>query len=124
MNNLNAKYASRGLVILGFPCNQFGGQEPGNAQTIRQFTDSKGVEFQIMEKIEVNGPRTHPVYRYLKSQSSDQDVSWNFGAAFVVAPDGSVVRYDGKMGGMGAAIDEGFLSDLIESKLSSLQPAI
>lgn len=77
----------------------------------------------MMEKVEVNGPRTHPVFRYLKSRTTDADVTWNFGAAFIVSRDGTVIRYDGKMGGMGAAIDQS-LDQLIASKLSDLNLAM
>jgi glutathione peroxidase len=60
---IQKKYAERGFSIVGFPCNQFGGQEPGNAQEIRAFcTSSYGVTFPMMEKIEVNGAGRHPIY--------------------------------------------------------------
>src|SRR5687768_2612302 len=65
---LHRKYADRGLVVLGFPCNQFGAQEPGTAEEIQGFCRASfGVSFPMMSKVEVNGPNAHPLYEYLKS---------------------------------------------------------
>src|SRR5215216_1594198 len=76
-------YADRGLVVLGVPCNQFGAQEPGSAAEIEEFCQvSYGVTFPLTEKVEVNGPRRHPLYRELV-QGGD-DIQWNF-EKFVVA---------------------------------------
>mmetsp|Transcript_4398 Transcript_4398/g.5918 ORF Transcript_4398/g.5918 Transcript_4398/m.5918 type:complete len:97 (+) Transcript_4398:203-493(+) len=79
---------------MAFPCNQFGRQEPGTPEEIKAFASSKGVQFLVMEKIEVNGPSTHPVWQYLKSAcgSCGGDVSWNFAAKFIVDKNGSVVE--------------------------------
>ena len=61
------KHKDEGLIVLGFPCNQFGGQEPGNADKIRQFTrDNYNVEFPLFEKVQVNGKKACELYRYLK----------------------------------------------------------
>ena len=91
----------QGLEILGFPCNQFGGQEPGTAEEINEFARGKyGAEFLMFEKCDVNGPDTHPVYRYLRSHSSlkvgnlTEEIQWNFGK-FLVDSEGKVLKYYG-----------------------------
>jgi glutathione peroxidase len=81
--------------VVGFPCNQFGGQEPGTAEEIEQFCSmTYGVTFPLFEKIEVNGPERHPVYTELTAApdaSGDAgDIQWNF-EKFVIGPDGAVV---------------------------------
>jgi glutathione peroxidase len=94
---LEALYQShreRGLEVLGFPCNQFGGQEPGSAEEIRSFCTTRyGVSFPLFEKLEVNGPNRHPVYAFLTGQQTQPDgpgdIAWNF-AKFVVGRDGRV----------------------------------
>ena len=87
-----------GFEIMAFPCNQFGGQEPGTAEEINEFIRGKyGAEFQIFEKIDVNGENAHPVYKYLRSNSSLFDaeknvvgeIQWNF-AKFLVDGNGHV----------------------------------
>ena len=94
MEKLYEEYRDRGLVVIGFPCNQFMGQEPGTAEEIREFCDtSYHVTFPITEKIDVNGAQQHPVYAEL-NQTADADgeagdVKWNF-EKFLVAPDGTV----------------------------------
>ena len=87
-------HQNRGFVVLGFPCNQFGGQEPGSAAEIRAFADSKGATFPIFAKIDVNGFNTHPVYKSIKGKVPIvDDVKWNF-AKFLVNGDGVCVgRY-------------------------------
>jgi len=91
-------YRERGLVVLGFPCDQFGHQEPGDAEAIRNFCSTEyEVSFPIMAKIEVNGSGADPLYRWLKSQKSGflgtSAIKWNF-SKFLVGPDGRVVgRY-------------------------------
>lgn len=92
------KYKDRGLVILGFPCNQFGQQEPGDAQEIASFCSlTYPVSFPLFAKVEVNGDGTHPVYRHLKSEApgvlGTEGVKWNF-TKFLVDKKGKVVsRY-------------------------------
>ena len=82
------EYADRGLVVLGVPCNQFGGQEPGSAVDIEDFCQvNYGVTFPLTEKVEVNGPGRHPLYGELVGDGPD--VQWNF-EKFVVGPDGKV----------------------------------
>lgn len=84
-----------GVVVLGFPCNQFGKQEPGTAEEIEQFcTVNYGVTFPMFAKVEVNGEGRHPVWAHLTTQATEPDgpgdVAWNF-AKFVVDPQGRVV---------------------------------
>ena len=88
-----AKYAAQGFTVLGFPCNQFGSQESGSAETIRDFcTSTYKVTFPLFEKIEVNGANVHPVYQWLKSQpGATGDIAWNF-TKFLVGRDGKVVK--------------------------------
>ncbi|MFN8025122.1 MAG: glutathione peroxidase [Acidimicrobiia bacterium] len=96
LEKLYEEYRDRGLVVIGFPCNQFMGQEPGTAEEIRDFCDTTyHVTFPITEKIDVNGAQAHPVYQEL-TQAADADgeagdVKWNF-EKFLVGPDGSVVE--------------------------------
>jgi len=93
---LYEKYKSKGFVVLGFPCNQFGRQEPGDEASIKKFATSKyGVTFPMFSKVDVNGANTHPVYEYLKSDPGvgTDDISWNF-AKFLVNKQGKVVARD------------------------------
>lgn len=82
LQELHQKYADQGLVIIGFPCNQFGKQEPGDAKQIQEgCLINYGVDFQMMEKIEVNGDKAHPLYQYLKSALPGlfgNKIKWNF----------------------------------------------
>jgi glutathione peroxidase len=94
---LHNKYKDQGLVILGFPCNQFGGQEPGDESQIKsECLINYGVSFQMFSKIDVNGDNTHPLYEYLKSEKSNmliKKVKWNF-EKFLLNKNGQVVdRY-------------------------------
>lgn len=86
---------AKGLEILGFPCNQFAGQEPGSDAEIAQFCSlTYDVSFPMFGKVDVNGPHTDPIYAWLKSQAANEDgsrdVSWNF-AKFLVGRDGAVI---------------------------------
>jgi glutathione peroxidase len=83
------------VQILAFPCNQFGKQEPGTAKEIADFAKSKGVEFTMMEKIDVNGPTTSLIYLYLKSQTNVTAIRWNFATYFIVSPEGDVTAHTG-----------------------------
>ncbi len=82
LQDLHQKYSDRGLVIIGFPCDQFAGQEPESNQRMEQVChDNHGVTFQLTEKCNVNGPHTHPVFRYLKKALGGflgSRVKWNF----------------------------------------------
>ena len=91
---LYEKNKDKGLVVLGFPCNQFGGQEPGTEEEIQQFCTSKfGVKFPMFAKIEVNGPNQHPLYKALIEGAPDNhaDIKWNF-EKFLIGKDGKVVK--------------------------------
>ena len=94
---LQAQYADRGFTVVGFPCNQFGGQEPGSAEEIETFCSTTyGVTFPMMEKIDVNGEGRHPIYGELTqvadAEGHSGDIRWNF-EKFLIAPDGSVTRF-------------------------------
>jgi glutathione peroxidase len=76
---LHKKYADQGLVIIGFPCNQFGAQEPGTDAEIKEFCKTNyGVEFLMSTKIDVNGDNAHPIYKYLVSETGLNQIDWNF----------------------------------------------
>src|SRR5215472_9396510 len=97
LQDLYAKYKNQGFEVLGFPCDQFGHQEPGDDAEIKSFCDvNYGVQFPLFSKIEVNGANTHPVFRYLKSNKGGllgRTIRWNF-TKFLVAKNGRVVdRY-------------------------------
>jgi len=92
---LYEKYKDKGLVILGFPCNQFAGQEPGTNEEIQQFCSSKfNITFPVLAKINVNGSEAHPMYVYLKDQTGGGAIKWNFNK-FLLDKKGNIVkRYD------------------------------
>jgi glutathione peroxidase len=97
LEQLHEKYADRGLAVLGFPCDQFGHQEPGDEAEIAAFTSlTYGVTFPMFAKVEVNGKGAHPLFAWLRNQApaeSGDAIEWNF-TKFLVAPDGRVVsRY-------------------------------
>lgn len=90
-------YRDRGLVVVGFPCNQFGGQEPGDSEEISGFCQRNyGVSFPMMAKVDVNGDDAHPVYRWLREEKGGvlgSKIKWNF-TKFLVGRDGQVIaRY-------------------------------
>jgi len=91
-------YHARGLMVLGFPCNQFGKQEPGDAREIAQFCELNfGVSFPLFRKIEVNGPGAHPLFVELKQRApgllGSQKIKWNFTKFLVDPATGKVKRY-------------------------------
>jgi glutathione peroxidase len=89
---LYEKYKDKGLVILGFPCNQFAGQEPGTNEEIQAFCSLKyNVTFPVFGKIEVNGKDAHPLYVYLKDQTGGGAISWNFNK-FLLDKSGKIVK--------------------------------
>ncbi len=97
LEELYKKYGKQGLVILGFPCDQFGHQEPGSDEEIRGFCElNYGVTFPLFSKINVNGVREHPLYKYLKSEAGGvigDSIKWNF-TKFLVNREGKVLgRY-------------------------------
>ena len=97
---LYAKYQEQGFVVLGFPCNQFGGQEPGTEEEIQQFCSVKfNVKFPLFAKVEVNGPGRAPLFTFLTGDASPFPgmVSWNFNK-FLVGRDGKLIaRYESKV---------------------------
>ena len=114
---LYERFKDRGLEVLGFPCNQFAGQEPGTEAQIQQFCTSKyHVTFPMFSKIDVNGASQHPLYAYLTSQPTAPDgagnIAWNF-AKFLIAKDGSVA---GRFGPRTTPLDPALL-DAIEKAL-------
>ncbi len=92
-----AKYKDSGIVVLGCPCNQFGGQEPGTVAEIGSFCQKNyGVTFPLTEKIDVKGPGQHPLYKWLTQKKEngvgDFEIKWNFNK-FVIGPDGKLLNY-------------------------------
>ncbi|MBD0674448.1 glutathione peroxidase [Streptomyces sp. CBMA156] len=114
LERLQQRYAGRGFTVLGFPCNQFAGQEPGSAEEIRTFCSTTyGVTFPLFEKIDVNGEDRHPLYARLTEVADEEgqagDVSWNF-EKFLISPDGTVAarlrpRVDPESAELTAAIE-------------------
>ncbi len=97
---LQEKYQSQGFTVLGFPCNQFGGQEPGTNEEIKQFCSSKySVTFPLFDKIDVNGPKRAPLYDVLAGTDSPYpgNITWNF-TKFLIGRDGKVIkRFESKV---------------------------
>jgi glutathione peroxidase len=97
---LHQKYAAQGLVVCGFPCNQFGGQEPGTDAEIKEFCTSKySVTFPMFDKLEVNGANRHPLYVALAGKDSPfpGNIKWNF-TKFLIGRDGKILnRFDSKV---------------------------
>ena len=117
LEELNQKYKDKGLVVIGFPCNQFKEQDPGTDGQIEEFCQlNYGVTFQIMKKTDVNGPSAHPIFEYLKTQAptedykglkakaakalfktisksveKDSDIKWNF-TKFLISKDGETIK--------------------------------
>lgn len=86
-------YRSQGLSILGFPCNQFGAQEPDNEPEIKAFVQTYGVTFDMFSKVEVNGRNAHGLYKFLRFEGMNSaPITWNFGK-FLVDKQGKVVKY-------------------------------
>jgi glutathione peroxidase len=96
LQKLHEKYQDRGLVIMGFPSNQFGQQEPGDSEEITQFCETNyGVGFAMFEKVDVNGAEAHPLFRHLKAAApgllGSEAIKWNF-TKFLVTKDGTVFK--------------------------------
>ncbi|MEA3122692.1 MAG: glutathione peroxidase [Paraburkholderia sp.] len=96
LQQLYERFSARGFEVLGFPCNQFGKQEPGDAAQIGSFCEKNyGVTFPMFDKIEVNGPNAHPLYRYLTSEArgvlGTKSIKWNF-TKFLVERDGKIAK--------------------------------
>jgi glutathione peroxidase len=97
LEELQKKYAAQGFSVVGFPCNQFAGQEPGTAEEIQSFCSTTyGVTFPLFEKIDVNGENQSPIYAELEkvpdAEGYSGDIRWNF-EKFLVAKDGTVTRF-------------------------------
>ena len=93
---LHKAYGDKGLVVLGFPCNQFGAQDPGTDGAIAEFCQvNYGVSFPMMGKVNVNGPDAHPLYKWLSAQApgllGSKSIKWNF-TKFLVGKDGQVIK--------------------------------
>jgi glutathione peroxidase len=119
LEKLYEQYADRGFTVLGFPCNQFGGQEPGTAEEIQEFCSTTwGVTFPLFEKVDVNGADRHPLFAALTetadSEGTAGDVKWNF-EKFLVARDGTVAgRYRS-----GTELDDPALLAALEQDLAA-----
>ena len=97
LEKIHERFADQGFAVLGFPCNQFGGQEPGSPEDIQTFCSTTyGVTFPMFAKIEVNGENRHPLYEVLTAVADENgksgDIAWNF-EKFLVGPDGAVQRF-------------------------------
>jgi glutathione peroxidase len=91
---IHEKYKDKGFTVLGFPCNQFAGQEPGTNEEIKQFCSSKyNVSFPLFDKLDVNGEKRHPLYVALAGKDSPYpgDIKWNFGK-FLIGRDGKIIK--------------------------------
>ncbi|MDP2073889.1 glutathione peroxidase [Hydrogenophaga sp.] len=96
LEKLHKTYGARGLVVLGFPCNQFGSQDPGSNDEIASFCQlNYGVTFPMMEKVNVNGAEAHPLYQWLTAEApgllGSKAIKWNF-TKFLVGKDGRVIK--------------------------------
>jgi glutathione peroxidase len=95
LEQLHKDYSAKGLAVLGFPCNQFGAQEPGSAGEIGAFCQKNyGVSFQMFDKVEVNGAGAHPLYQWLTSSAPGAKgpaIEWNFGK-FLIGRDGRIIK--------------------------------
>lgn len=96
LEELHRRYGERGLVVLGFPCNQFGAQDPGSNEEIASFCQvNYGVSFPMMAKVDVNGAQAHPLYRWLTAEApgmlGSKAIKWNF-TKFLVGKDGRVLK--------------------------------
>jgi glutathione peroxidase len=95
LQELHEKYADSGLVVIGFPCDQFAHQEPGSDAEIAEFCSlNYGVSFTITKKVDVNGSNAHPIFKYLKKHSGSffgSAIKWNF-TKFLVSPDGKTIK--------------------------------
>ncbi len=96
LEELHKTYGGKGLVVLGFPCNQFGAQDPGPDDEIASFCQvNYGVSFPMMSKVDVNGPDAHPLYQWLSAEApgllGSKSIKWNF-TKFLVGKDGNVIK--------------------------------
>ena len=96
LEQLHQAYGPKGLAVIGFPCNQFGSQDPGSNEEISQFCQvNYGVSFPMMEKVAVNGPGADPLFQWLRTEApgvlGSKSIKWNF-TKFLVGKDGAVIR--------------------------------
>ena len=96
LEELHKSYGGKGLAVVGFPCNQFGAQDPGNDAEISAFCQlNYGVSFPMMSKVDVNGPAAHPLYKWLTAEApgllGSKAIKWNF-TKFLVSKDGQVIK--------------------------------
>ncbi|BDA41472.1 Hydroperoxy fatty acid reductase [Coccomyxa sp. Obi] len=117
LQKLYEKFQSRGFEVLAFPCNQFGNQEPGDSQTIKEFAKNKyHVTFPLFKKVEVNGPHTHPIFKYLNilnsAETEPNAADWNFNK-YLVGRDGYPIKH------YASAFNEAELDADIEKALSA-----
>jgi glutathione peroxidase len=96
LQKLHDRYAPQGLEVIGFPCNQFGHQDPGSNEEIGAFCQKNyGVSFTMMEKVDVNGAQAHPIYQWLKQEATgilgSEAIKWNF-TKFLIGKDGHVIK--------------------------------
>ena len=121
LENLYQHYRAQGFHVLGLPCNQFAGQEPGTEADIRQFCSlTYGVSFPLSSKLEVNGPGRHPLYRLLAGEGAEfpGEITWNF-EKFLVGPDGRVLaRFSPR-----TTLEDPALIEAVESALANLPGA-
>ncbi|HKK79644.1 MAG TPA: glutathione peroxidase [Phaeodactylibacter sp.] len=115
LEDLYQKYRDDGLVILGFPCNQFANQEPGSSEDIKAFCQlNYGVSFPMFDKINVNGKDAHPIFKYLKAQLSGgilgSWIKWNF-TKFIIDKDGNPVKR------FGPTVQPGKMEEVIQGLL-------
>ncbi|GKY96508.1 hypothetical protein MPSEU_000610400 [Mayamaea pseudoterrestris] len=95
LKELHEHYENDFVEVMVFPCNQFGAQEPGSSEEISQFCEKKGFHGTVMEKIDVNGPETHPVYLFLKREAGPANIKWNFATYYVIDHRGGVQVFNG-----------------------------
>ncbi len=96
LENLQKKYKDQGFVVLGFPCNQFGGQEPGSEDDIKSFCETRfQTTFPLYSKVEVNGDNAHPIFKFLKKACpgllGSEAIKWNF-TKFLIGKDGKPIK--------------------------------
>jgi glutathione peroxidase len=114
LQRLHDETAGHGFAVIGFPCNQFGSQEPGNEAEIKDFCSTRyGVTFPLSAKLEVNGPNRHPLYAWLttSAQGATGDIQWNF-EKFLIGRDGLVLR---RYPSGTKPSDSGLLTDLADA---------
>jgi glutathione peroxidase len=95
LKELHDHFADDFVEVMIFPCNQFGQQEPASAAEISEFCERKGFRGTVMEKIDVNGPNTHPVYLFLKREAGPPSIKWNFATYYVIDDRGNVEVFNG-----------------------------